>query len=88
MAGAAEARDAAAAAADAAAGAVEAAVRELAGAEAGDGRDESNRSVQERLADAQTAQVDPPLRVLCTTHACKMQPHRWTLSSVLTPLVT
>ncbi|EIE18219.1 RecF/RecN/SMC protein [Coccomyxa subellipsoidea C-169] len=54
---AAEARDAAAAAADAAAGAVEAAVRELAGAEAGDGRDESNRSVQERLADAQTAQT-------------------------------
>ena len=37
--------------------AVEAAVRELAGAEAGDGRDESNRSLQERLADAQRAQV-------------------------------
>ena len=40
--------------------AVEAAERELAGAQAGDGRDESNRSLQERLADAQNAQV------LCT----------------------
>ena len=39
--------------------AVEAAQRELAGAEAGDGRDESNRSMQERLADAQNAQVPP-----------------------------
>ena len=37
--------------------AVEAAQRELAGVEAGDGRDESNRSLQERLADAQNAQV-------------------------------
>ena len=46
----------------AAATAVEAAVRELAGAEAGDGRDESNRSLQERLADAQTAQVRTALR--------------------------
>lgn len=55
-----ERRDAAAAAADAAAGAIEAAQRELAGAEAGDGRDKSNRSVQERLSDAQTAQVGPP----------------------------
>lgn len=41
--------------------AVEAAERELAGAQAGDGRDESNRSLQERLADAQNAQV------LCTS---------------------
>lgn len=37
--------------------AVEAAQRELAGAEAGDGRDESNRSLQERLADAENCQV-------------------------------
>ncbi len=37
--------------------AVEAAERELAGAQAGDGRDESNKSLQERLADAQNAQV-------------------------------
>ncbi len=28
-----------------------------AGAEAGDGRDESNRSLQERVADAQTSQT-------------------------------
>ncbi|KAK9829006.1 hypothetical protein WJX72_003368 [[Myrmecia] bisecta] len=42
---------------DAAAQAVEAAQRELAGAEAGDGRDESNKSLQERLADAQNAQT-------------------------------
>ena len=57
MARATEARDAAQAALDAAAAAVEAAARELAGAEAGDGRDESNRSAQERLADAATTQV-------------------------------
>ena len=37
--------------------AVQAAQNELAGAEAGDGRDASNRSLQERLADAQNAQV-------------------------------
>lgn len=36
---------------------VEAAQNELAGAEAGDGRDASNRSMQERLEDAQNAQV-------------------------------
>lgn len=36
---------------------VEAASRELAGVEAGDGRDESNRSLQERLADAVNAQT-------------------------------
>ena len=41
--------------------AVEAAQRELAGAEAGDGRDESNRSLQERLADAETGQVSSKL---------------------------
>ena len=57
MAAATEARDAAADAAAAATAAIEAAQRELAGAEAGDGRDESNRSLQERVADAQTAQV-------------------------------
>lgn len=50
-------RDAAAAEMDRATASVEAATRELAGVEAGDGRDESNRSMQERLADAQTAQV-------------------------------
>lgn len=50
-------RDAAAAEVEKSSAAVEAATRELAGAEAGDGRDESNRSMQERLADAQTAQV-------------------------------
>ncbi|BDA47769.1 Structural maintenance of chromosomes protein 2 [Coccomyxa sp. Obi] len=57
LAAATDARDAAAAAADAATAAIEAAQRELAGAEAGDGRDESNRSLQERVADAQTAQM-------------------------------
>lgn len=50
-------RDAAREALGAAEKGVEAAQRELAGAEAGDGRDESNRSLQERLADAQTAQT-------------------------------
>ena len=50
-------RDAAAADVEKAHAAVEAAQRELAGAEAGDGRDESNRSMQERLSDAQNAQV-------------------------------
>jgi len=52
-----EDRDTAKAALEAAEHAVEAATRELAGAEAGDGRDESNRSLQERLADAQNAQT-------------------------------
>ena len=42
--------------------AVESAQREVAGAEAGDGRDESNRTLQERLADAQNAQVWPVLQ--------------------------
>jgi hypothetical protein len=51
------ARDEAAASLSAAERAVEAATRELAGAEAGDGRDESNRSAQERLADAANAQT-------------------------------
>lgn len=37
--------------------AVEAAESELAGARAGDGRDSSNRSLEERLADAVNAQV-------------------------------
>lgn len=52
-----QARDEASASAEAAAAAVEAASRALAGAEAGDGRDESNRSLVEQLADAQNAQV-------------------------------
>ena len=52
-----EGRDRAQSSLDAASAAVEAAARELAGAEAGDGRDESNRSLQERLADAQRSQV-------------------------------
>ena len=55
-----EGRDEAQRCLDAAATAVEAAARELAGAEAGDGRDESNRSLQERLADTQRAQVSMP----------------------------
>lgn len=42
---------------DQAGAAVEGAQRELAGAEAGDGRDEDNKSLQERLADAKNAQV-------------------------------
>ena len=50
-------RDAAQGASQEAAGAVEAAERELAGAQAGDGRDESNRSLQERLGGAKNAQV-------------------------------
>lgn len=52
-------RDQAQAASQQATAGVEAAERELAGAQAGDGRDESNRSLQERLADAQNAQVIP-----------------------------
>ncbi len=55
-----EGRDEAQKSLDAASAAVEAAARELAGAEAGDGRDESNRSLQERLADTQRAQVRAP----------------------------
>ena len=50
-------RDEAVAAAEAAVKAVDAAERELAGAKAGDGRDESNRSMQERLNDARNAQT-------------------------------
>ncbi|GAX82646.1 hypothetical protein CEUSTIGMA_g10072.t1 [Chlamydomonas eustigma] len=52
-----EARDEAEVAVVAAEHGVEAASREVAGAEAGDGRDESNRSLQERLADTQNAQT-------------------------------
>ena len=59
------ARDEAAAGAERAATAVEAAQRELAGAEAGDGRNESNQSLQEQLEEAQNAQV----RGLCCTAA-------------------
>lgn len=50
-------RDSAGKALEAANLAVEAAQRELAGAEAGDGRDESNRSLSERVRDAENAQV-------------------------------
>lgn len=50
-------RDTAQGASQDAAAAVEAAERELAGAQAGDGRDESNKSLQERLGDAKNAQV-------------------------------
>ena len=50
-------KDAAAVGLDAANAAVEAAQRELAGAETGDGRDKSNRSLQERLGDAENGQV-------------------------------
>lgn len=50
-------RDAANQGLEAANMAVEAAQRELAGAEAGDGRDVSNRSLSERLRDAENAQV-------------------------------
>ena len=60
-----EERDAAQAACEAAAEAVKAAESELAGAEAGDGRDASNRSLQERLADARNAQVGPAATVGC-----------------------
>ena len=52
-----EERDAAHADHQAAVVGVRAAESELAGAEAGDGRDASNRSLQERLADARNAQV-------------------------------
>ena len=51
------AKDEGQAACEAAAASVEAADRELAGAQAGDGRDESNKSLQERLADANNAQA-------------------------------
>lgn len=49
---------------------MEAANNELAGAEAGDGRDESNRSLQERLADAQNAQVHYMLATLLAVPYC------------------
>lgn len=52
---------------------MEAANNELAGAEAGDGRDESNRSLQERLADAQNAQVGAaggPARFMLIIKSC------------------
>lgn len=56
--GAAAARDEAAASLAAAERGVEASAGELAGAEAGDGRDESGRSLAERLADAKSAQTE------------------------------
>eukprot|EP00775_Hariotina_reticulata_P003904 gene3904-4158_t len=51
------ARDEAAAAQQAAEQGVQAATRELAGAETGDGRDGSNKSLSERLADARNSQT-------------------------------
>ena len=60
------ARDQRQAACEEAGTAVEAAERELAGAQAGDGRDESNRSLQERLADAQNAQARLLLKTVST----------------------
>ncbi len=53
-----EAQAAAQAELDAAVAGVDAAAAELAGAEAGDGRDASNRSAAERLADARNAQTE------------------------------
>jgi len=58
VASAAAARDETAAALAAAERGVEAAAGELAGAEAGDGRDASGRSLAERLADARSAQTE------------------------------
>lgn len=66
-------KDTAAAGLEAANEAVEAAQRELAGAETGDGRDKSNRSLQERLSDAENGQVTPPpLRTPCPS--CPQSP--------------
>lgn len=56
-------RDTAAVGLESANNAVEAAQRELAGAEAGDGRDESNRSLSERLRDAENAQARLQLKI-------------------------
>ena len=64
-------RDEAAAGAERAATAVEAAQRELAGAEAGDGRNESNQSLQEQLEEAQNAQVRWP----CCTPGLAVRRH-------------
>ncbi|PSC74142.1 structural maintenance of chromosomes 2-1-like [Micractinium conductrix] len=51
--------------------AVQAAQNELAGAEAGDGRDASNRSLQERLADAQNAQTEAEAEAKAADTRCK-----------------
>ena len=51
---------------------VEAGHREVAGVEAGDGRDESNRSMAERLADAQNAQV-----LSCRSQLCNEDHAAW-----------
>ena len=71
------ARDERQAACEGAGAAVEAAERELAGAQAGDGRDESNRSLQERLADAQNAQARLWLKTVstCCSVVCQLQLH-------------
>ena len=78
-------RDTAAAGVEAANLAVEAAQRELAGAEAGDGRDESNRSLSERLRDAENCQVAPPpsfSTLICSILNSEPQPYS---SSLCTP---
>ncbi|PRW61562.1 structural maintenance of chromosomes 2-1 isoform A [Chlorella sorokiniana] len=66
-----EERDAAQAALNSAELAVQAAQNELAGAEAGDGRDASNRSLQERLADAQNAQTEAEAEAKAADTRCK-----------------
>ncbi|KAL4421732.1 hypothetical protein ABPG77_002348 [Micractinium sp. CCAP 211/92] len=64
-------RDEAQAALNSAELAVQAAQNELAGAEAGDGRDASNRSLQERLADAQNAQTEAEAEAKAADTRCK-----------------
>lgn len=74
-----KARDERAAALEAAQAAVAAAECALAGAQAGDGRDGSNRSLQERVQDAKLAQVGGVLMtsvqaavgVVCVLHAAR-----------------
>ena len=65
-------RDQAQAASQQATAAVEAGERELAGDQAGDGRDESNRSLQERLADAQNAQVSSLVHAVASSVVLEM----------------
>jgi len=60
---------------------VEAAQNELAGAEAGDGRDASNRSLQEQLATAQNSQVLPISNfiLLNSRRCCNFVQNAWAL---------
>lgn len=67
-----QARDERAAALEAAQAAVAAAECALAGALAGDGRDGSNRSLQERLQDAKLAQVFRMLKSILKKHSMSM----------------